>query len=87
MLAITIVLFVVPHNQQFVKILQFFSHIVFPCSETKILIYKKEDFTMKSSLDLNTYEHVQTDPLPLHFQLKIHAQLLYKTQWLHQTLH
>ena len=48
---------------------------------------KKEDFTMKSSLDLNTYEHVQTDPLPLHFQLKIHAQLLYKIQWLHQTQH
>ena len=43
MLAITIVLFVVPHNQQFVKILQFFSHIVFPCSETKILIYKKKE--------------------------------------------
>ena len=41
MLAITIVLFVVPHNQQFVKILQFFSHTAFPCSEAKILIYKK----------------------------------------------
>ena len=41
MLAITIVLFVVPHNQQIVTIRQFFSHITFSCSETKILIYEK----------------------------------------------
>ena len=80
MLAITIVLFVVPHNQQIVTIRQFFTYRISLFRNQNLNIYKKEDFTMKSSLDLNTYEHVQTDPLPLHFQLKIHAQLLYKTQ-------
>ena len=54
MLAITIVLFVVPHNQQFAKILQFFHIPYFSVPKPKSQYIKKTD-TNVSVFNLNKF--------------------------------